>query len=55
MLGFDRMCDNGYAKISNGSAQPNTVQKLAAPGIEGKGQSIVDAFMKRVNMLTLEL
>jgi hypothetical protein len=41
--------------MNNGSEQPNTVQTLAVPGIEGNGQSMMDAFMKRVNKLTLEL
>jgi len=53
--GLDRIYEFGKAVTSNGSAQPKTVQKLAAPGIDGNGHSIVEAFINRVKTLMLEL
>ena len=53
--GLDRIYEFGNAVTSNGSAQPKTVQKLAAPGIDGNGHNIVDAFTNRVKRLMPEL
>jgi len=51
--GLDRIYEFGKAVTSNGSAQPKTVQKLAAPGIDGNGHSIVEAFINRVKTIML--
>jgi hypothetical protein len=53
--GLNTMCDIGKAKIINGSEQPNATQTLAAPGTDGNGHKIREAFIKSGNKLMLEL